>query len=224
MLLPVLLAGSAAAWLLTAEDVEPPPPPAVTVAPPPAETAPPAAPVVKAEEPQPAPVAEEEPPPPAVEEEPPAPPPETVQAPAPQVPTAEVPAPPLPEPKPAEPPPEEADVAEPVPPSKPSAFILVMGEDGTGPSPRATSSSIPAIPAKALPHGFWNAVAAPPSTRRVRPPTSGTSAVRCRGRSARRETYQLAGGGAAGEFPAPMTCWSKSMMAPVMRPDSSLDR
>ena len=36
--------------------------------------------------------------------------------------------------------------------------------------------------------------------------------------------YQTAFGGSAGLLPVPITCWSKSMTAPVMRPDSALDR
>lgn len=93
--LPLMFAGTTAAWLLTAEDAAPPPPPAVTVAPPVAEQ--PAATVAE--------------PPPAVEDTPPAPPPAK---------KAETPVQ-LPEPP----------AAEPEPP-QPSAFVLVMGEDGTG--------------------------------------------------------------------------------------------
>lgn len=112
VVLPVLLAGSAAAWFLSGERLAEPPPPAVTVTPPPVETAPPAQPVAEAGESE---------TPPAAEEAPPAPPPQEAQ----------VPAPPLPEPRPAEPPPQtETAEPEPVPP-EPTAFILVMGEDGS---------------------------------------------------------------------------------------------
>jgi hypothetical protein len=36
--------------------------------------------------------------------------------------------------------------------------------------------------------------------------------------------HHTASGGSAMALPAPSTCWSKSMMEPVMRPDSSLER
>jgi hypothetical protein len=36
--------------------------------------------------------------------------------------------------------------------------------------------------------------------------------------------HQTAGGGSAIELPVPSTCWSKSMMEPVIMPDSSLER
>ena len=41
--------------------------------------------------------------------------------------------------------------------------------------------------------------------------------------SARGEGYSTAGGG-GGELPAPRTCWSKSMIEPVIMPLSALER
>lgn len=37
-------------------------------------------------------------------------------------------------------------------------------------------------------------------------------------------TYQMASGGSGMAFPVPRTCWSKSMIEPVMRPLSADDR